>query len=100
MTEERNANSDSSDEEEWLPNDDDDDDEDYEYLGRLAETRLETPPQRRSIKLKNKSAVEKPVRRSARHTLRKNYQEEELPDDDHYICKLSVIFSRSKWNEH
>ena len=88
MTEERNASSDSSDEEEWLPNDDDDD-EDYEYLGRHAETRLETPPQRRSIKLKNKK---KPVRRSGRHTSRKNYQEDEMPDDDHYICKLSVIF--------
>ena len=49
-------------------------------------------PKRRSIKFKCKSLVKKPTRRSARHTAPKNYTEEEVPDDDHYICKFNIIF--------
>jgi hypothetical protein len=71
-------------------------DEDFEFLGRLAtdETifdnleNVKPEPKRRSIKFKCKSVVKKPSRRSTRHTLRKNYTEGEVPDDDHYICKL------------
>ncbi|CAB4020400.1 zinc finger 2 homolog, partial [Paramuricea clavata] len=44
----------------------------------------EPEPKRRSIKFKCKS-VKKPSRRSTRHTVRKNYTEDEVPDDDHYI---------------
>lgn len=72
------------------------DDEDFEFLGRLADNEMifdnlehaKPKPKRRSIKFKCKSVVKKPTRRSTRHTLRKNYTEEEVPDDDHYICKF------------
>ena len=48
-------------------------------------------PKRRSIKFKCKRIVKKPTRRSTRHTVRKDYAEEDVPDDDHYICKFSII---------
>lgn len=70
-------------------------DEDFECLGKLAANEItfdtsekgKPESKRRSIKFKCKSVTNKPNRRSTRHTVRKNYSEEEVPDDDHYICE-------------
>ena len=47
---------------------------------------------KRSIKFKSKSLANEPTRRSTRHFVCKNYTEEEVPDDDHYICKSKRRF--------
>ena len=74
-------------------------DQDFEFLGKLVHDdsifdnpeNVKPEPKRRSIKFKCKSVEKKPTRRSTRYNVHKNYQEEEVPDDDHYICKLREL---------
>ena len=80
-------------------------DEHSEFVGKLANNDIifdnvrNVKSKRQSIKFKCKNVVEKPTKRSTR-TVRKNYTEEEVLDDDHYICKFPKCFSSVKTTMH
>lgn len=59
---------------------------DYNSMVKNNDEKAKYNIKRKSIKHKCKYLKNIPSRRSSRNSSRKNYTEEEVPDDDHYIC--------------